>query len=337
MSSISGRFLYQFGITAAVAILVSLLVSFTLTPMMSARLLQVAPRTGHGRGRCTRAPSRAGFYGYIDRAYTAMLALVDAPPPVVAGRRRSSSRSRRSRSTSWSGRSTCRATSTRASSRSSVTAPEGTSLAAMDDVMRRDREARSAPCPACASCWPAVGGGFLGGGQPGRDLRPHRAARGARLLAGRAWSRASSRSIRWRAFRGNYTQREVMQQVRGGAAASSPICASQVRNIQSFNFGGGRSDIDFAHPRPGPRGARRRTPSSCASSAPELGIVDADTTLQAEQAGAAGADRPRARRRSRRRHAGHRHGAAPDGRRRRRGHALPRCRRSTTTTTCSCA
>jgi len=39
MSSISGRFLYQFGITAAVAVMVSLLVSFTLTPMMSARLL----------------------------------------------------------------------------------------------------------------------------------------------------------------------------------------------------------------------------------------------------------------------------------------------------------
>src|ERR671912_2421249 len=40
MSSISGRFLYQFGITAAVAIMVSLLVSFTLTPMMSSRLLR---------------------------------------------------------------------------------------------------------------------------------------------------------------------------------------------------------------------------------------------------------------------------------------------------------
>src|SRR5262249_394363 len=35
MSSISGRFLYQFGITAAVAVMVSLLVSFTLTPLMS--------------------------------------------------------------------------------------------------------------------------------------------------------------------------------------------------------------------------------------------------------------------------------------------------------------
>ena len=42
MSSISGRFLYQFGLTSAVAVLVSLLVSFTLTPMMSARLLRVS-------------------------------------------------------------------------------------------------------------------------------------------------------------------------------------------------------------------------------------------------------------------------------------------------------
>src|ERR1051325_161250 len=40
MSSVSGRFLFQFGITAAVAVMVSLLVSFTLTPLMSARLLR---------------------------------------------------------------------------------------------------------------------------------------------------------------------------------------------------------------------------------------------------------------------------------------------------------
>src|SRR5690606_8779981 len=48
MSSVSGRFLYQFGITAAVAIMVSLLVSFSLTPMMSARLLRREDAgTGH--------------------------------------------------------------------------------------------------------------------------------------------------------------------------------------------------------------------------------------------------------------------------------------------------
>src|SRR2546421_243728 len=61
MSSISGRFLYQFGLTAAVSVLVSLLVSFTLTPMMSARLLRSGDAKGHDL-----AHSRRGFYRLID-------------------------------------------------------------------------------------------------------------------------------------------------------------------------------------------------------------------------------------------------------------------------------
>ena len=71
MSSISGRFLYQFGITAAVAVMVSLLVSFTLTPMMSARLLRAEDAKGGHRA----GGSRKGFYGFIDRSYTWMLQL----------------------------------------------------------------------------------------------------------------------------------------------------------------------------------------------------------------------------------------------------------------------
>src|SRR5690606_29030897 len=66
MSSISGRFLYQFGITSAAAVLVSLLVSFTLTPMMCSRLLKPAPAgspdEAHGHGGSV---SRTGFYRYI--------------------------------------------------------------------------------------------------------------------------------------------------------------------------------------------------------------------------------------------------------------------------------
>src|SRR5262250_2317925 len=50
MSSISGRFLYQFGLTAAVSVLVSLIVSFSLTPMMCARLLRAEDAAG-GRAR----------------------------------------------------------------------------------------------------------------------------------------------------------------------------------------------------------------------------------------------------------------------------------------------
>ena len=78
MSSISGRFLYQFGITAAVAVLVSLLVSFTLTPMMSARLLRVG-----GGGH--EPKSRGGFYRLIDAGYTVLLRACMAQRWLVAG------------------------------------------------------------------------------------------------------------------------------------------------------------------------------------------------------------------------------------------------------------
>src|SRR5437016_1598990 len=73
MSSISGRFLYQFGLTAAVSVLVSLLVSFSLTPMMCARLLRA--EDAHHGGEDAAARSRQGFYGWIDRAYMWSLAL----------------------------------------------------------------------------------------------------------------------------------------------------------------------------------------------------------------------------------------------------------------------
>src|SRR6185503_19013375 len=66
MSSISGRFLFQFGLTAAVAVLVSLLVSFTLTPMMSARFMRVEEMK-HG------PESRKGFYAFIERNYLRIL------------------------------------------------------------------------------------------------------------------------------------------------------------------------------------------------------------------------------------------------------------------------
>src|SRR4029434_11045564 len=65
--SISGRFLYQFGVTAAVSVLVSLLVSFTLTPMMSARMIR-AGGTGGAHGHA-EAASRRGFYTWLDRGY----------------------------------------------------------------------------------------------------------------------------------------------------------------------------------------------------------------------------------------------------------------------------
>jgi len=67
MSSISGRFLYSFGLTAAVAILVSLVVSFSLTPMMSSRMFTL-------ERILSRGDSRRGFYAVVDRWYGRLLA-----------------------------------------------------------------------------------------------------------------------------------------------------------------------------------------------------------------------------------------------------------------------
>src|SRR5881409_2408069 len=76
MSSISGRFLYQFGLTAAVSVLVSLLVSFSLTPMMCARLLRTEDAAGgHAAEGAHAAGSRCGFYAWLDRGYSWSLAL----------------------------------------------------------------------------------------------------------------------------------------------------------------------------------------------------------------------------------------------------------------------
>jgi HAE1 family hydrophobic/amphiphilic exporter-1 len=67
MAGIVGRFMYSFGVTMAFAIAVSLLVSFTLTPMMAARYLK-REDLNHEAG--TR---EHGFYAVVEKSYMAML------------------------------------------------------------------------------------------------------------------------------------------------------------------------------------------------------------------------------------------------------------------------
>ena len=68
MGGIVGRFMYSFGVTMAFAIAVSLLVSFTLTPMMAARYLRREDL--HAEGEGTR---EKGLYAKIEKSYMRML------------------------------------------------------------------------------------------------------------------------------------------------------------------------------------------------------------------------------------------------------------------------
>ena len=67
MGGIVGRFMNSFGITMAIAIAVSLLVSFTLTPMMSSRWLRREDLHHEGSTR------EHGIYGVIEGTYLRML------------------------------------------------------------------------------------------------------------------------------------------------------------------------------------------------------------------------------------------------------------------------
>lgn len=65
VTGVTGQFLRSFGLTMAFSIMVSLLVAFTLTPVLCARLLR-ARKEGHS-SRASR------FYAPIDRAYTRLV------------------------------------------------------------------------------------------------------------------------------------------------------------------------------------------------------------------------------------------------------------------------
>jgi len=67
MAGIVGRFMNSFGVTMAFAIGVSLLVAFTLTPMMSARWLRTED-LGHGK-----SSRESRFYAPVERSYMAIL------------------------------------------------------------------------------------------------------------------------------------------------------------------------------------------------------------------------------------------------------------------------
>jgi HAE1 family hydrophobic/amphiphilic exporter-1 len=69
MNGMVGRFFYEFGVTTAFAIAISLVVSFTLTPMLSARFLKLKPSKGGGHAAGQHA------HNWMDRGYAGTVRL----------------------------------------------------------------------------------------------------------------------------------------------------------------------------------------------------------------------------------------------------------------------
>lgn len=277
MSSVSGRFLFQFGMTAAVAVMVSLLVSFTLTPMMSARLLR--PSLSYGVDESQPVTSRGGFYGWLDRGYMAILAfalrwrvlialfalgVMLASLPLYALVKQEYIPS----------------DVDEAEFDVNITGPERVSLAAMDEVMRAiETDLRTTPGVRLALT--SIGGNFLGSLNQGRAyvrIAPHE----ERIFSlTRLWE-SLLQGDPFAAFRGNYTQRDVMMEIRRRLSKYADLRTS-VRNAPSFNIGGGNWEIDFVLRGPDLAALSAYAERLRDKSQALGGIIDADTTLKLDR------------------------------------------------------
>jgi Cation/multidrug efflux pump len=83
MSGIIGRFMASFGLTMAFAIMVSLVVSFTLTPTMSARMLKLR-RPSEDKNHRIQDSKHSRVFGPLDRGYSRMLEWAMAHRAVIA-------------------------------------------------------------------------------------------------------------------------------------------------------------------------------------------------------------------------------------------------------------
>ncbi len=275
MSSISGRLLYEFGITAAAAVMVSLLVSFTLTPALGARLL-AGERSQHG----AEGPrSRRGIQGLLDRGYAVLLrwalrwrvatlllalGIAAASVPLYQSVRQDY----------------LPADVDEGEFQINVQAPQGTSFAAMDTAMQAI-EADIRAHPAVDTVLSSVGGSFLG--------QISRAQVHVGLVAHeqRVWSigrmfRALFAGEPAAAFRGNVSQREVMQDLRRRLRQYADLRVT-LRNYASFNIGGGNFEIDIALRGPELERLAQYVEDLRVAAQRIGGIVDADTTLKLDQ------------------------------------------------------
>jgi len=235
LSSLAGRMLMQFGITAAVAVLVSLLVSFSLTPMMCSRMLRPVAVGDEAPA------SRRGFYHLIEVAYMAALrltmrhrwlvlavslAVIASNYPLYKLVKQDYIPTNVDESEFEVG----------------VTAPEGATIKAMDATMRAvEDEIRQVEGVTCILS--TVGTGGLPRANSGQMYVRLKDIEARRFSLGRLWQETLAGRPR-AAFEGNFTQQEKMKEIRQRLSQYRDLEIA-VRNQTALRQGA-PVDIDFS-------------------------------------------------------------------------------------------
>lgn len=272
LSSVTGRMLFQFGITATVAIMVSMLVSFTLTPMMCSKLLT------RGLANPNSPGSRRGWYGLMERAYMWSLrlsmrfrwAVLLLSIATVA--------------TNWwlydlVKQDYIPTNVDESEFEVSIQAPEGASLASMDEALQRiEKEVRE--LPGVELLLTTVGTRGFGGVNRAEFYVRLQDIETRVFSLGRWWRGAIHGDFN-AAFEGNFTQRDKMAEVRK-LVKQYPEMRVSVRNLTSLRQGA-PVDIDFSITGPDIAALERFSEKLRLKAMEIPGIVDVDTTLRTDK------------------------------------------------------
>lgn len=158
-----------------------------------------------------------------------------------------------------------------------VNGPEGVSFEAFDEAVK-EVEKRISAHPAVVTTLSSVGGSFLG--QVNRAelyvrIQPHA---GRYFSLSRLW-RETLAGNPLQAFRGNYTQADVIQELRREVRGLPDLRVS-IRPFAAFNIGGGNFDIDLAIRGPELEKLAEYTETLRTRSRELGGLPDIDTTLK---------------------------------------------------------
>jgi len=273
LSSVTGRMLFQFGVTAVVAIMVSMLISFSLTPMMCSRLLhRDKSKAGHG------STSRSGFYYYLESAYVGMLRMAMRFRWLVAALAVAVIALNVPLYYSVS-QDYVPTNVDESEFEVRITAPEGATLSAMDDTLRQV-EAELKEIPGVVYLLTAVGSRSGGAVNQAEiyvqiDDIETRAFSFTRLWHGLLAGNPGQ------AWQGNYSQRDVMVTARSRLQRFKDLQVS-VRNLTSLRQGA-PVDIDFVIEGPEIETLARLSEELRERISKLPGIVDTQTTLRMDK------------------------------------------------------
>ncbi len=277
LSSVTGRMLFEFGVTATVAILVSMVISFTLTPMMCSLLLK-KPKPKDGSEQAQKTTRQKGVYHWVEVGYMASLGValkyrfltmllcvgtILANIPLYG----------------WVRQDYIPTNVDESEFEVSVTAREGTSLLGMNEALQVIEEKLSSVEGVVMTLASVGTRGFGGVNSASVFVRLQDASERTFSLE-RFFMALISGNPR-KAFDGNFSQQQKMAEMRR-LLKSVPDVRVSIRNLTSLRQGA-NVDIDFSITGPDVKKLAEFSEVMRQKASEVPGIVDVDTTLRLDK------------------------------------------------------